>query len=98
MCGSTRPVGTTMSTASSSPPISSTEVGMADADASEKQLSRCEEMVQYSLQRCERRDRDRVAASIKSVRRDRLPRLPQLMSGVEAHEAHCQWLCGNLGR
>lgn len=43
-----------MSTASSSPDGSSVKGGLVDAETAEKQLSRCEEMVQHSIERCER--------------------------------------------
>lgn len=42
-----------MSTAPSSPDGGPGSAAVGDAGDAEKQLSRCEEMVQYSLKRCE---------------------------------------------
>ena len=76
---------------SSSP---SSSVGeMADTEASEKQLSRCEEMVQHSLQRCECIENTHRPSAARSVT---AKPAPELLSGVEAHGPHHQRLCGNL--
>lgn len=64
---------------------------MDDAEVSEKQLSRCEEMVRYSLERCERKNEERE----RGRKRDRphgedlvIAKPNQLLSRPEAREAH----------